>query len=223
MAHIVLCPFCKNKFDRDKTKYVRVGKNRYAHAECGIDNAKQQSLPLPEVIDPTIIVNCIYCKKPLNKNDPNVISLSETKFAHKECEEKESKRELTDAEKLDKYIMKLFKTDYVNPRIQRQIKNYITEYNFSYSGILKALVYFFEIKGNSIEKAHDGIGIVPYIYKDAYNYYYTLWLAKQKNSNKNIEQFVPKVKEVTIRRPVRQERKRPLFTFLDEECEDNSQ
>lgn len=119
--------------------------------------------------------------------------------------------------------MKLFNTNYINPKIKKQIKNYIVEYNFSYSGILKALVYFFEIKGNSIEKAHDGIGIVPYIYKDAYNYYYTLWLAKQKNSDKNIEQFVPKVKEITIKRPERKERKRALFTFLDEESGNNSQ
>ena len=223
MAHNVLCPFCKIKFDRDKIQYVKIGKNRYAHAECGIENAKKQSLPLPEVIDPTAIVNCIYCKKPLSKIDSNTIYLSKNKFAHKECEEKESKRELTDAEKLDKYIMKLFHTDYVNPRIQKQIKNYITEYNFSYSGILNALIYFFEIKGNSIEKAHDGIGIVPYIYKDAYNYYYTLWLAKQKNYNKNIEQFIPKIKEITIKRPERKEKKRSLFTFLDEECENNNQ
>lgn len=98
----------------------------------------------------------------------------------------------------------------------------MAEYNFSYTGILKALIYFFEIKGNDIDKANDGIGIVPYIYKDAYNYYYSLWIAKQKNIDKDISNFIPKVKQITIKRPVRKERKRKLFTFLDEECESNS-
>lgn len=223
MAHIVLCPFCKQKFDRDKEKYIKIGKNRYSHAKCGINNAQENNLTIPEVVDPTIITTCIYCKKSLNKTDKDIISISKTKFAHKICAEKESQRELSDEEKLNNYIMKLFNTNYVSPKIQKQIKNYMAEYNFSYTGILKALIYFFEIKGNDIDKANDGIGIVPYIYKDAYNYYYSLWIAKQKNIDKDISNFIPKVKQITIKRPVRKERKRKLFTFLDEECESNSQ
>ena len=69
------------------------------------------------------------------------------------------------------------KIDYVDARIQLQIKQYINDYNFTYSGIRKALIYFYEIKGNSIDKANGGIGIVPYVYKNAYNYYLALWQA----------------------------------------------
>jgi hypothetical protein len=81
----------------------------------------------------------------------------------------------------------------------------------------KALTYFYEIKGNSIEKANGGIGIIPYIYKDAYNYYYSLWLARQKNENKVVETYIPEVKEIIIAPPKRKIKKRNLFTFLDEE------
>ena len=81
----------------------------------------------------------------------------------------------------------------------------------------KALTYFYEVKGNSIEKANGGIGIIPYIYKDAYNYYYSLWLARQKNEAKQIDLYVPQVKEIIIAPPKRKPKKRPLFTFLDEE------
>lgn len=34
MAHVVLCPYCKKKFDRDKVPFVRVAERRYAHEDC---------------------------------------------------------------------------------------------------------------------------------------------------------------------------------------------
>lgn len=113
--------------------------------------------------------------------------------------------------------MNLFNYDYVPPRAKKQINHFIQEYNYTYSGMLKALVYFYEIKGGSIEDAHDGIGILPYIYQDAYNYYYNLWLAKQKNEDKELERYKPRVIEVKIAPPKREVYKRKLFTFLDEE------
>jgi hypothetical protein len=116
--------------------------------------------------------------------------------------------------------MKLFNDTYINARIRKQINIYIEEYKFTYSGILKALIYFFEIKGNSIEKANGGIGIVPYVYKDAYNYYYDLWLANQKNENKAIKEYIPVIKEVRITPPQRKIKKRNIFSFLDEEVVD---
>lgn len=132
-------------------------------------------------------------------------------------EDQKKAKEISDREALDEYIMKLFNTSYVDARIQKQIKQYVDEYNFTYSGIRKALVYFFEIKGNSIEKANGGIGIVPYVYQHAYNYYLALWQAQQKNEDKVIEHYVPNIKEIVIPRPQRKIKKRPLFTFLDED------
>lgn len=113
--------------------------------------------------------------------------------------------------------MKLFNMSYVDARIRKQINQYVDDYNFTYSGIKKALIYFFEIKGNSIEKANGGIGIVPYVYQQAYQYYLALWQAQQKNEDKVIHDYVPTIKEVVIPRPQRKVKKRQLFTFLDKE------
>ena len=113
--------------------------------------------------------------------------------------------------------MKLFKEDYVNPRVRKQINTFIEEYQYTYSGIRKSLVYFFEVKGNPIERANGGIGIVPYVYKDAYNYYYSIWEANQKNEHKLVEEYVPQEKVITIPVPQRKIKKRKLFSFLDEE------
>ena len=219
MAHQVTCTICKQKFDRDRYEYAIMGTKRYAHAECMLREAeKDPNYQKKEIINPLDNVICKYCKQPMHrKKDTNCILIADGQYAHTECIELEKHRELTDKEKLDEYIKQLFKTDYVSPMIQKQIKQYSVQYNFSYSGIQKALQYFYEIKGNSIEKAHGGIGIVPYIYQDAYNYHYQLWLAQQKNVDKDIELYVPKIKEIVISPPERKVKKRKLFSFLDEE------
>ena len=103
--------------------------------------------------------------------------------------------------------------------INKNIKKYREEYNYTYSGIHKALIYFFEIKGNSIEKANGNIGIVPYVYKDAFNYYYSIWEANQKNGTKKIEDYLQEEHVITIQSPQRKIKQRKLFTFLDEEEE----
>ena len=107
--------------------------------------------------------------------------------------------------------------DYVTPRIRKQLNTYAEQYGYSYSGMKKALVYFYEIKGNSIEKANGGVGIIPYVYQDARNYYYALWEANQNNEGKVIADYIPKERIVKIPVPKKQLRKRKLFTFLDEE------
>lgn len=172
------------------------------------------------ITDPNDFITCIYCKKTFNKNEEEYIQISNSKYAHLACSELEAKREKTDAEKLDDYIMKLFNYDYVPPRAKKQVNQFIKEYNYTYSGMLKALVYFYEIKGGSIEEAHDGIGIIPFIYQDAYNYYYNLWLAKQRNEDKELDKYIPEVIEIKIPIPQRNIYKRKLFTFLDEETAD---
>ena len=168
------------------------------------------------------IVTCIYCKQRFDRDKFPFIQVSARRYAHQECsltEDQKKSKEEQDKEDLEQYIMQLFKVDYIDARIRKQIKQYREEYNYTYSGIRKALIYFYEVKGNSIEKANGGIGIVPYVYKDAYNYFYDLWLAKQKNKDVKAELYVPQVKEIVIKRPERKIKKRLLFTFLDEEQE----
>jgi len=165
-------------------------------------------------------VTCVYCKKRFDRDKEPFVRVSAKRYAHKECslsEEEKIKQIELDKYNLEKYIIDLFKIDFVDPRIQKQIKQYVEEYNYTYSGIHKALIYFFDIKGNSIEKANGGIGIVPYVYKQAFDYYYALWQAQQKNTNKIVNEYIPQVKEIVIPVPKKKVKKRKLFSFLDEE------
>jgi hypothetical protein len=220
MAHVVLCPYCKTKFDRDKEEYAIVGTRRYAHAACMLREAeKDPNYIKKEIIDPNDNVVCAYCKKPMSKKDEDCIMIGNNKYVHKACQEFEEKREKTDKEQLEDYIKDLFQISYIDPRVKGQIKKYIDEYNYTYSGIRKALIYHYEIKGGDKSKANGGIGIVPYVYQNAYEYHYNLWLAQQKNKDVEVTLYAPKVKEIVIPRPQRKVKKRQLFTFLDEDEE----
>lgn len=166
------------------------------------------------------IVTCVYCKKKFDRDKIPFVQISPRRYAHKECSEQENQRlfkEEADKIALENYIIQLFKIDYVTPRIRKQLNTYQEQYGYTYSGMHKALIYFYEIKGNSIEKANGGVGIIPYVYQDAYNYYYALWEAKQANKDKEIETYVPVEEVVRIPVPQRKLKKRKLFTFLDEE------
>ena len=60
------------------------------------------------------------------------------------------------------------------------------------------------------------IAIVPYVYPQARDYFYRLYLAQELNKDKIVEK--PKEVTVTIRAPEREPlRRRDLFSFLDEE------
>lgn len=223
MAHLVKCYYCNEQFDRDKISYVQVNSRRYGHASCMLQKCEEDSnFKELEIIDPTDKVKCIYCKNILSKKDDTCVEVSENKYAHESCHLLEQSREKTDKEKLNEYIQKLFNTDFVEPRIQKQINKYVDEYNYTYSGIRKALQYFYEIKGGDLEKAHNSIGIVPYIYNEAYQYHYKLWEAQQKNINVKIDLYIPQVKEIVIEPPKRSIKKRKLFSFLDEEKEETN-
>ena len=146
--------------------------------------------------------------------------ISERRFAHLKCAiaaENEKSQAEKDKEDLEKYIMELLNEEFISQRVKKQMNGYIEEYNFTYSGMKKALVYFYEVQGNDKKKANGGIGIVPYVYRDAYNYYYSLWLANQKNENKIIIDYKPKVREVKIVPPQLNPRKRRLFRFFEED------
>lgn len=163
-------------------------------------------------------VKCKYCGKEFDRDKIPYTMVSARRYAHKECHENylnNRTEEEKDQEELEKYIMILFNEPYINARIKKQIKEYKNEYNFTDSGMLKSLKWWYEVKGNSIEKANGGLGILPYIYQDALKYYYSLYLAQLVNQEKDVKQYVSKVHEITIPTP-RAERKHPkLFNMED--------
>ena len=232
MAHLVICSVCKNKFDRDKEPFAldnRVKSKRYMHADCAKRYYLQHPDSLePQIIDPNVLVECALCHTKFDKSKEAFIEMANKKVCHKRCYDNAQNAEPVEEDKLNRYIMELYDMDYVYPRIQKQIQKYKKDYGYSYSGIRKALTYYYDIKKNNLdkEKFGDSIGIVPYIYDQAFRYYYSIWEAQQKNqdifdSPDEIKKYIPRIFEVHIPIPQRMEKKRKLFTFLDLEGDDN--
>ncbi len=169
------------------------------------------------------LVKCYYCGKQFDRDKEPTIQIPNTRrYAHKSCADgSNTTPERKDQIQLEEYIKKLFKMDYVPPNVQNQIKEYIEQKGFTYSGIYKTLFYYFDIMHNvNTYLNNPTIAIVPYVYPQAREYYYVLYQAKKLNENKKFEK--PKEVTITIRAPEREPlRKRDLFTFLDEEVDDN--
>lgn len=165
-------------------------------------------------------VTCIYCKERFDRDKIKCKQVSTMRYAHIGCAEKFEAikaKEERDKQDLENYIGQLFGEGYVNARIRKQLNTYIAEYKYSYTGILKTLIYWFEIKHGDKDKANNGIGIVPYQYENAKKYYHAIHLAKVMNINKDIAEYKPTVKEIKILRPERKPLKKKRFEFLDEE------
>ena len=169
------------------------------------------------------MVKCSVCGKQFDRDKIQAVKSGARRYAHYSCKPDGEKVDLPQVDedllKLTNYAEQLLGKDYNAARVKKQIKDFKEEYNYSYSGMLKSLVYFYEIKGNSKEKANGGIGIVPFIYKDAYNYYLALFNANQANQNIDVVQYTSKGKEITIK-PPKVEIKKHFFEFLEDDNEE---
>lgn len=104
-----------------------------------------------------------------------------SKWYHKGCAEiKKEKMELYD------YICKLFNLKTPGPLNNSLVKKYKEQNGYSYRGIINALKYFYEVKKNTVDKAEERVGIVPFVYTDAQEYFRVLEEIARKNK-KTIE------------------------------------
>ncbi len=218
----VNCRYCKKQFDRDKEPFVQIpwGKVfRYGHGSCytkAVNEGTEKNIY--KIWDPAKASTCFWCHKAIEIDNPKVIPMPElpNRYVHIECSKKHPENDL---EKLMIYIIQLYKLkdNYIPPAQMKQVTQYEKEYEFTYSGMLKALKYWYEVKKNPLD-THRGIGIIPYIYNQAKEYYYALYLSDLQNQQiKNYNEFIPKDIEVKIKPPERKIQKRNLFSFLDED------
>jgi hypothetical protein len=169
------------------------------------------------------MVKCSICGKSFDANTEDFVKTSTTRYAHKYCAEHQEEmksQEQKDFEQLESYTKQLFQVETLTPRFYQLVRQYVKDYQFTYKGMFQALVYFYDIKQNSVDKARGSIGIIPYCYREASDYFMLLWQARQKNETKVVKDYAPEVEEIIIPQPRRQVYKRKAFSFLDEEDED---
>lgn len=165
------------------------------------------------------LVKCLYCGQIFDRNDPNIpFEKIKNRYAHKCCVENQNAlqvKEEKDQEAFYSYCKKVFGNNFDFVRTKKLAEGYVKKNNYSWSGMLKTLIYFYEVKKNDSSKANGSIGIIPYAYQQAHDYYFSIWAAQQVNSDKKIEEYIPEVIEIRIPPPEPKPLKRKLFSFLD--------
>lgn len=183
------------------------------------------------------MVTCAVCGNRFDRDKVQAVKVSARRYAHLTCQpdgeivplldskpKVKAEKEKTDEEKILDYITELFGKENINyGAVRRNLKDYREKYEYSDSGMLKSLHYWYDVKHNDPKKANGNIAIIPYVYAAARTYYYNIWQANKLNSALDISDYVPKVKEVHIKSPRVEVKKRKLFAFLDEEEEGNGQ
>jgi len=168
-------------------------------------------------------VKCPICEKFFDYSKEQAVKYSKRRYAHIACYPEgeivplpETSVANKDRQAILDYCKEIFGKSANYPTISKQIKNYTEKENYSYTGILKTLYYFYNIKGNSPAKANGSIAIVPYAYKDAMNYYYTLYMAQSANQTKNLRELTQKEIIYEIKVPEPKPAKIKLFDLGEE-------
>lgn len=150
------------------------------------------------------LAKCIYCNIQFDRDKEEFEQVSERRYAHKACFDKveASKSQAEkDYEALERYIKDLFDIQVLNATITKQIKTFRENFGLSYTGILSTLKWWTEIKKEKMEDKNYGIAIVPYIYDQAKEYYYSMYKANQVNESLDLEHYKPKIEIVNIPPP----------------------
>jgi len=141
---------------------------------------------------------CKYCLEEILPKS-KVKKIGQKQY-HAECykkfvaEQYESKIKPTDDKsQLYDYINKLYETAEVDPKILAQMDKYNKEYDLSYERILLTLIYYYEIRESEVRKEF-GIGIIPYVYKEAGDFWITSRIANERNAGINTKETITAVK-----------------------------
>lgn len=199
--HKVTCKYCNIKFDRDIEECVAVGGRRYAHKKCYDEYVKDLSEDEP----------IIAKKKEENKEPLNIVTNYSTQAS-----------QLTQNEieylELIEYLKKRFQLDQVQSIHIQQIRKYKEEYSyFTYQGIKMALTWYYDVEKHPIDNIHTALGILPWVYDKAKQYYYKLWLAAEANRLIDIQNYKNKIRVVNIQTPKIKEQRKKEFKLMEDE------
>ena len=152
-------------------------------------------------------VKCLICNEYFDREKVPCVQIGR-RYAHKKCTEGNQKQTTTYQEREDfwAYIKKIYGPNYNFQLINKQATEYIEAYKLSWSDIKNTLRWFYEIKGGDITKG-EGIGILPFIYEKANEYYKQLALTREKNEQIKLRQPVINIRIKSPRawkRPPRQ-------------------
>ena len=171
MAHLVKCHYCGEKVDRDSEDAIKVTACRYAHKAC-VEKRQEDTLKKAEEIrtlkeadvgakvNKNNTVKCLICEKYIDKADPECVKVSNTRYAHRTCVA--DRPEILEKTEFFDYCSQLFKKQYDHNKTVKLAEKYMKEFSdWTWSGMQKALWFYYEKKHGDKSKAYGSIGILP--------------------------------------------------------------
>jgi len=125
---------------------------------------------------------CKYCETDVNKEIEEFIKHS-NKYYHQKCFDILEK-ERQDREVLTQYIMDIYKISFPTGFMLKQIKEYRTERQYTYAGMVYTLRFMYEVEKIPVKEG-TGLGLITFYYEKAREYYRKL-LSNQASA-KNVE------------------------------------
>lgn len=129
------------------------------------------------------IVTCRICKESFDakaeEKDIVWIMPSKNYYYHKSCYKNWKTADGLGTKKEDEawihyiwdFLARDLKVEYDYVKCNSQRQNFIKKYGYTNKGIFFALKYFYEVQHNKWEGSKNGIGIVPFIYKESCFYW----------------------------------------------------
>ena len=127
---------------------------------------------------------CPVCNNEVKEEDA-IYNTKTKRYYHELCYQS-----LLDRKKLCDYICEVYGYKGPSPKMYQQMTSYY-ERGISYSDMLLALKYFYEVEKGDPNKSQQGIGIIPYVLDRAKEY----TSLEELEKNKLIEKFELKAKE----------------------------
>lgn len=161
---------------------------------------------------------CRICHMPIDKvkqiENIDWIMPSKGWYYHKECYETWKANPASDddwVKMIFDFLARDLKVSYDYFLCSAQIEKFWKENKINPKGIYFTLKYFYEIKHNSWEKGHGGLGIVPYVFNESKNY----WIEQERKKYGFMKQLEEQAKERSIIKLTRSERKRDKYNLND--------
>ena len=149
-------------------------------------------------------VLCHFCKSQTNKVLKTEAIKIDGKNFHQKCA-----KQYQDKKELMENICRIFNFKAPGPKNMAYISKFYNQ-GMTFKGMTNTLIYFYDIKKNDISKSNDGIGIIPYVYEEARNYYKNEEMKRQKQ--KKIIETIKNETQETRKVKVQKIERKPLVT-----------
>lgn len=166
-------------------------------------------------------VKCPYCGELFNrdKTDFQVVRFKgANRYAHTPCVKKHEQAlaaEQKPKDELNEVLKKIYQVEATTTQHWKQVNAMKKNLNYTYVGMRHTLEYAMDIKGMKVFS----INIIPTLYEEAQRHYEQIDAANESNKIKMVD-VSTNDNRITVVIPVplqKNNRKRRLFSFLDEE------